>query len=229
MTPTVTTGEFEGPLALLLDLVEQRQLEVTEISIAAITADYLAHVQRLDRAEPEALSEFLQLGARLVYIKSLALLPRESADEQTGELRQLQVELAEYRRYQQAARELGQLAGRASWARPVVTQLAPRERPLPDLSLEQLAGAFSQALRQHEPARPSAIIKTPLSQAAVIKRLRTRLVQGSLPLQQILDQVHDRLEIVVTFLAVLELMKQGQLRVTQDGQFAPVTLELTHD
>jgi segregation and condensation protein A len=225
MGHTVTTSEFEGPLALLLDLVERRQLEVTEISLATITADYLQQIGQLAEPEADSLSEFLGLGARLVYIKSLALLPRESAAEQADELRQLNLELAEYRRYQQAARELSRLAHGASWPRPVVARLDARERALPDLSLTQLAAAFTNALRQAEPARPQSVLRQPVSQAVVTRRLQQRLARGPLELQEVLDGAADRVEIVVIFLAVLELMKQGVVRVVQTGQFAPVMME----
>jgi segregation and condensation protein A len=228
MSHTVTIEKFEGPLALLLDLVERRQLEVTDISIAAITADYLGYINQLDHVEAEGLSEFLGLGARLVYIKSLALLPRESASEQADELRQLNLELAEYRRYQQAARELSRLARGATWPRPVVSRLDASRRSLPDLGVEQLAAAFTAALRQAEPIRPQGVLQQPISQAAITQRLQRQLAQGPLELQPLLDHARDRLEIVVTFLAVLELMKQGAMRVVQDGQFAPVIMEAIH-
>ena len=221
----VATTDFEGPLALLLELVERRQLEITDISIAAITADYVEHLGRLSSREPENLSEFLHMGARLVYIKSLALLPQEAGEEQADELRQLNQELAEYRRYQQAARELERLAAQGSWTRPVVNRLEPSERELPAIGLEQLASAFQQALRRAQPERPSRVLRSTLTQEAALKRLRSRLRQGPVELQHLLDEARDRLEIVVTFLATLELVKQGEVRVVQDGQFAPVIME----
>ncbi len=230
VTHTVVTQDFEGPLALLLELVERQQLEVTDISIATITTDYLAHIRKLTGTDPDPdnLSEFLQLGARLVYIKSLALLPREPTTEQAEELRQLQLELAAYRQYQQAARELVQRSTGSSWPRPVVSRLAPHQQALPDISLEQLAAAFNRALRQVEPARPSGLIRQTVSQAAIAQRLRRHLRRGPVELQQIIDEARNRLEVVVTFLTVLEFIKQDELRVTQDGQFAPVIMEPTH-
>ena len=226
---TVTTAEFEGPLALLLELVERQKLEVTEISIAAITAGYLQHVRTLSAQSPEQLSEFLQLGARLLYVKSLALLPREAGQNQTEELHQLNLELEEYRRYQQAARELGRLSGRSSWQRQAVSRLEPHELPLPDISLTRLAEAFQMALRRSEPTRPQSILRAHISQDGVMKALRRRLAKGSIELQTILDNAKDRLEIVVTFLAVLELIKLAELRVIQSGQFGAITMEPTNE
>src|SRR6266576_329653 len=106
MTHTVAVGEFEGPLGVLLELVERNRLEVTAISVSQITEDYLDRIKQLGDRPPEELADFLQLGARLLYIKSLALLPADSAAEQGEELTQLSLELEEYRRIQLAAREL---------------------------------------------------------------------------------------------------------------------------
>ncbi len=228
MSHTVATAEFEGPLALLLELVERQKLEVTDISIAAITTGYLQHVRTLDSQSPEQLSEFLQLGARLLYVKSLALLPKEAGQEQAEELHQLNLELEEYRRYQQAARELGRLSSRSSWQRQAVSRLEPHELPLPDISLARLAEAFQIAIRRAEPTRPQGILRAHISQESIMKSLRRRLSHGAFELHALLDGAKDRLEIVVTFLAVLELIKLAELRVVQSGQFGAITMEPAH-
>src|SRR4051812_21815619 len=115
MSHTVAVGEFEGPLGVLLELVERNKLEVSAISVGQITTEYLAYVRTLEAASAEDLSEFLQLGARLLYVKSLALLPQETSDQQATELKQLSLELAEYRRFQSAARLLNDLATGGTW------------------------------------------------------------------------------------------------------------------
>jgi segregation and condensation protein A len=158
----------------------------------------------------------------------LALLPRESAAEQEDELRQLNLELEEYKRFQQVARELGRRAGQGSWQRPVAERLAPHELPLPSVSLSQLAEAFGRALRQAEPTKPTRQITAHLSQETIMKSLRRRLQKGGVELQQVLDEARSRLEIIVTFLAVLELVRAEEIRVTQAGQFAPLMMEAAH-
>jgi segregation and condensation protein A len=225
MTHTVAVRNFEGPLALLLELVERNQLPVTDISVAAITTQYLERIHALKDQDPSHVSEFLQLGARLLYIKSLALLPRESAAEQAQELAQLNLELDEYRRYQAAARTLGRLSQERSWSRPVVSRLPASQLPLPELDIRQLTAAFERTLQQLEPAREQAVIAPHLSQQEMASRLKTRLRQGGFELQELLRELRGRLEIVVTFLALLELMRAGTARLTQDGQFAPISVE----
>jgi segregation and condensation protein A len=227
MSHTVAVDQFEGPLGLLLELVEKGRLAVTAISVAEITAGYLERVQQLDAVEPEELAEFVELGARLVHIKSLALLPQSDAGEQAEELRQLNLELAEYRRYQSAARELAGRTALRSWRRSVAMHLPATELPLPSVELPALAEAFRAALKRVEAAPAKTVLRPMLSLEEVIGRLRRRLGHGSLPLQEIIDNCHDRLEIIATFLAVLEVVHNGTARVTQGGQFDPIILEAT--
>ena len=225
MALAVAVQEFEGPLAILLELVERQKLPVTEISVAAVTAQYLERLQTLGEPNAERMSEFLQLGARLLYIKSLALLPRTAAVEQAEELATLNLELDEYRRYQQAARALGRLSHHGSWPRTATTRLPTHELPLPTITTDELAAAFTRAIRTHEPAGPKGVIAQQLTQAEVVKRLRQRLHKGAFELQDLLDAASDRLEIIVTFLALLELIKGGELHVTQAAQYAPLIVE----
>jgi segregation and condensation protein A len=223
MTHTVAVGEFEGPLGVLLELVERNKLEVSAISVGRITSEYLKYVRTL-KVSAEDLSEFLQLGARLLYIKSLALLPRESADEQATELHQLSLELAEYRRFQAAAKTLAGRAPARTWTKPASPRLSPEELPLPDLKLDQLAEAFTRALKLVPPAAPVGVIKQHLSLERATKNLRTLLPNG-FELHTVLERCRDRLEIVVTFLAILELVRSGAAQVVQAGQFEPIRVE----
>jgi segregation and condensation protein A len=225
MSHTVAVGQFEGPLGLLLELVERDKLPVSEISVGRITSEYLAKVRELQSASVEDLSEFLQLGARLLYIKSLALLPASSAQEQTLELEQLSLELAEYRRFQAAAKLLAARAATShTWQRPAAPRLAPGDLPMPALSLEQLAAAFTRALKFAPQATPAAIIKQHLSLETVMSRLQKLLPEG-FALESLIQECRDRLEIIVTFLAILELVHSGAARVTQANQFEPIMVE----
>jgi len=221
MTHTVAVGEFEGPLGILLDLVERRQFEVTSISVADITTGYLESIRSLKARSAEELSEFLALGARLLYIKSLALLPTTNPAEQTEELRTLNLELDEYKRIRQAARTLGLRAANRSWVRPVAPQLELHELPLPDLELSALTQAFARALRAAPVEAPSGIIHVTISQHMVQTRLRHRLAAG-FELAEVLRECANRLEIVVTFLALLELVREGAASVGQADQFGDI-------
>jgi segregation and condensation protein A len=227
MTHTVSVGEFEGPLGLLLELVERNKLEVTAISVAKITSDYLERVKQLGDQSPESLSEFLQLGARLLYVKSLALLPGETAEERTMELARLTAELEDYRRFQHAARALARHAATRTWERPITEHLATADLPLPELSLSQLSEAFTAALRRTTPAPPVGIIPQHISLDATMAKLHRQLAAG-FELRTLLATCDNRLEIIVTFLALLELIRSGAARVGQAGQFDPIVVEAAH-
>ncbi|HVQ44926.1 MAG TPA: segregation/condensation protein A [Candidatus Saccharimonadia bacterium] len=224
MSHTVAVGEFEGPLGVLLDLVERNQLEVSRISVGRITTNYLEHVHQLANVGPEELSEFLQLGARLLYIKSLALLPQTDSDEQTRELQQLSLELDEYRRFQAAAKLLASRGSQRTWQRPASPRRSGADQPLPALSLDQLAEAFSRALK-FAPAVPRHTALQPhLSLETVTAKLHRKLPAG-FDLHTIIEGCRDRLEVVVTFLALLELIRNGAAYVIQAGQFDPIRVE----
>lgn len=226
MSHTVAVGEFEGPLGVLLELIERNKLEVSGVSVGQITTQYLEQIRGLPQASAEDLSEFLQLGARLLYIKSLALLPQSSAEEQTRELAQLSLELNEYRRYQAAAKLLAARTSERTWQRPAAPRLSPRDLPMPNLALDQLAEAFTRALKFAPVAAPSTVIKPHLSLETVTKNLRSLLPEG-FTLHSVIERCHDRLEIVVTFLALLELVRAGSARVSQTSQFEPILVEAT--
>lgn len=224
MSHTITTGEFEGPLGVLLELVEHGNLEVTTISVAEITTDYLAYIKTLDNHSPEQVSDFAQLGARLLFIKSLALLPSETNEESSQELRQLNLELEEYRRLQQASRELSRRYHLQTWERPLAPRLTPAELPLPTLTLNQLTTAFTEALKRFEPAPATQTIQEHISLDTKLAQLRDQLGSG-FTLQAILDLCQTRLEIVVTFLALLELIHEGSAQVNQASQFSSIQVQ----
>lgn len=225
MTHTVAVGEFEGPLGILLDLVERKKLEVTSISVAEITASYLERISHLEQRSPEDLSEFLALGARLLYVKSLALLPTATdQQEQVEELRRLELELDEYRRIKTAARSLGMRAHQHTWPRTVTERLSPGDLPLPDLQLEQLATAFKKALGRLPAAPQATMARQSVDPAAVMANLRRRLETG-FELDELLARCTNRLEVIVTFVCLLELIREGSARALQDRPFHGISVE----
>jgi segregation and condensation protein A len=227
--PSIAINQFEGPLGLLLELVERNKMPVTDIAVATITSQYLEHLAKLPDVTPEALGDFIQLGSRLTYIKSLALLPSAEPSEQAEELRILGVELSEYQRFQKAAARLAERDAGAHWTRPQSQQLAPVDLPLPQVTLPDLAAAFQAALRRVEPEIKPRAIAHVLSQRDVIAGLRQRLTRGSFELEELLATLTSRLEVVVTFSALLEIMREGQARVTQASQFSPILVEASNE
>ena len=223
MTPTITVPNFEGPLGLLLELIEQGELEVTAISVAAVTRQYLDRVATLTDLNRDDLAQFLELGTRLVFIKSSALLPESEADETTpaAELRQLNRELAEYRQFQLATQHLrARLArGHRSYERRETPLLPLHDLPAPELDLVQLGRLFAAALERTAPAPATIIAREHYNQAEIGETLWRRAGDCELVLSEIIADCRDRVEIIVTFLAVLELIRDGRVAVRQAAAF----------
>jgi segregation and condensation protein A len=226
MTPNVIVGSFEGPLSLLLELVERNQLEIASISVADITTQYLERVRSLTSLEPTELSEFLRLGARLVYIKSANILPQGTSRTPDEELRRINLELDEYRAIRVAARALAERSNQRSWERPVGERLPLEEWPWPRLELAQLTTALNQLHESDQntlKATPEPdLMRGRLRLSDVIHTLRGRLADGfELPTRNNID----RIELIITFLALLELIREGAARASQPQTFSPIQVE----
>ncbi len=230
--PELHLPAFDGPLALLLELIEQRRMLVTEISLADVADQYLEAVRRLPNPAPDLLAEFLALASRLLLIKSRALLPRlvEQPAEQ-DEVVDLQTRLDEYRLVRAAAAHLLRLEQSQGGVLPG----APRDRAEPDHRLvapspEQLRHLARRALERAVAKGPGELAP---SQPRTVVEVRSRLVL-------LLLREHKRIlwprvagasrdEVAATFLAVLELFKRGRLRVEQESCFGPLWLTLPFD
>jgi segregation and condensation protein A len=225
MSQPVAVGEFEGPMGLLLELVERGRMQVTSISVAEITTQYLARLDTLPEKSPEELSDFAGLGARLLYIKSAALLPSSDVSMEPDELALLNRELDEYRTMQAAASLLKNQARTRTWQRAASDRLDAAELPTPNITLDALTAAFSLAISQLAPPQGKGIIMPHVTVERQTARIMHRLKAGSFRLEELLGACSDRIEIVTTFLALLELMRTDTILVSQDAPFGPVQVE----
>lgn len=222
---------FEGPLDLLLHLVEREELDITKVALAQVTDQYLAHLSELERRQVKELADFLVVAAKLLLIKSLALLPRpptlapEVEDVGDELVRQLQA----YKRFKEIAvllheREEKGLHGYVRIAPP------PRLEPqfdLGDVSLSDLLAAVQEAL-EAVPAPPVGEVVAPIvvtidEQIARIEDHLTRRRQ--VRFRDVLSEVSTRVEIIVTLLALLELIKQDRALVRQEEPFGEIVIE----
>ena len=227
---------FDGPIELLLHLIERQELDITEVSLMAITDQYLRAIEAMQEIEPEALADFLVVAARLLYIKSRGLLPQpEVEEEEEKQSEALLQQLLDYRRFKAAADELRL---RASIGLRTNARLAPpqmeRRLDLSALTIERLAAAAQRALRNvgSSPAPPTVRaypITVAEQMAAIRERIRSQAgADGGgdryLSFTALLSQSRSRLEIVVTFLAVLELIKQREIAAEQHETFGEIVL-----
>lgn len=220
----VSVEQYEGPLDLLVQLVERNQLEITGISAAMVTEQFLAHIEQLEQDDPTELSDFLQLASRLVYIKSLALLSGSQDGEDLAELRQLDRELAEYRRYQLGVRRLHDLDnnGQRSWSRSA-TKPPQTFRP-PQIDQAQLATIFQTALNNTPKLPISHRLDAEVTLEEMQERIRRQVQISPVPLANLVSSCRDRGEIIVLFLALLELIRQAEMGAVQEAAFGPMVV-----
>jgi segregation and condensation protein A len=235
---------FEGPLDLLLHLIEKRQMEITTISLVAVTDQYLAYLQQWD-AEllPLAnMASFVSIAARLLFIKSQYLLPHapKEVEHPAGEsavamAEELQHHLVEYKLAKGIAhvlRERGE-AGLQTFSRSgllagIEAQLAWTPPTLTGLDTSSLGHAFQRLLElQTRDQAHSTVV--PVVRVRVSERIAeiTRHLQAcpSILLSKVLEHEHSRIVIVVTFIAVLELWKWDRIAVYQQELLGPIVLE----
>ncbi|MGQ9459281.1 MAG: segregation and condensation protein A [Anaerolineae bacterium] len=236
MTYRVRLDVFEGPLDLLLALIEREELDITVVSLAKVTGQYLEYIRHLEDVHPEMLAEFLVVAAKLLYIKSVALLPRpepaegeEEGEEDVG--RDLVRQLQEYRRYRMAAQALDERlkAGLRAYVR-----IAPPPAVEPSLvhlegvSLEELLRAAREALAVAPPAPDisevvSALAVTVEEQMALI---RHRLQESPrIAFRSLLRPGQGRLAVIVTLLAILEMARRFEVALHQDEPFGAIWIE----
>lgn len=224
--------DFEGPLDLLLHLIEHRELDITRVSLAQVADQYLELISRPGVIELSALADYLIIAAKLILIKSRLLLPQpESAQaaEAEDEGEALARQLREYRMFKQAA---GFLRERERQGLRAYPRFAPPPKPQPTVWKLQGVSPGDLALALHKalnlrPALPQGTLTVPLSvsidhQIQAITHL-TR-IQGRVAFSHLLSEATTRVEVIVTFLAILELIKRQQIYAEQDGLFGEILL-----
>jgi segregation and condensation protein A len=226
---------FSGPVDLLLDLIDRAQLDITALSLAEITDQYWREIESNHLGDPDALADFLAVGSKLLYIKSAALVASpgpqekdigEQLDEAAGELTHL---LEEHKRFREAIELFRQLEeeGRRAFARAAPPKKAPLPPGLEGVTLDTLLDAVKEALSQQPAAPEEAVLHIePVTVTEKIAEIGAALAgrRGKLPFRPLLRACQTRTEIVVLFLAVLEMIKAGQVWAEQDEPFGEITL-----
>ena len=231
---------FEGPLDLLLHLIDERKLDITEVSLLAVTEQYFSYLRGGDSVSADALVEFISVGARLLLMKSRALLPRDPDaappdEEDEDDPQNLVKALQEYRRYKQAADYLRDLEDqhRTMHRRSAVPPELPLPPGLDGVTLTSLVDLFRKVLERTpdedaEDARPRAARAVPRPRVRLqdrIKALVDRLDRdGQMSFLALLGDAPTRTSVIVDFLAVLELIKVHYLRAEQSDAFGDIAL-----
>ncbi|HUO45000.1 MAG TPA: ScpA family protein [Burkholderiales bacterium] len=223
---------FEGPLDLLLYLIRQNNLDVLNIPMARLTAQYLEYVEVMRRRSLELAAEYLVMAAVLIEIKSRMLLPRPTAasDEESDPRAELVRRLLAYEQMKLAAQRLDALpqAGRDFELVQIEIERAAGQA-LPDVNAEDLRQAWLWLVQRASVSRHHRITRGELSvrehMSLVLRRLREA---GLLEFTQLFAPEEGVPKLVVTFLAILELAREFLIEVTQQAPYAPIYLKATH-
>ncbi|MCH1580768.1 ScpA family protein [Luminiphilus sp.] len=221
---------FEGPLDLLLYLIRRQNLDILDIDVAQITEQYMRYVELMDAVQFELAAEYLLMAAMLAEIKSRMLLPRagDVEDEEEDPRANLVRRLQEYERFKKAAEDLEELPRleREVWQASAAPPDLHLERPLPDIDMREVLLALSDVLRRAEMYASHHIQRESLStRERMSEVLETLKSGGFVPFVSLFRPEEGRLGVVVTFLALMELIKESLVEIVQTEGFGPIHIK----
>jgi segregation and condensation protein A len=234
ITPPIYTIQlpvYEGPLDLLLNLIEHAELDITKVSLAEITDQYLTYIRQIQDRQLEDLASFLVMAARLIQIKSEVLLPRpplrEPGEEDPGDA--LARQLVAYKKYKQVAILLSERegAGLRSYIRLAPPPVIDPKIDMQEFQLDDLHQAMLEALKNvHKIPTLEENVSTQRVRVKdkILNIIHSLKDVSQLSFRKLIKTARSRLEIVVSLLAVLELIKQDQVEVRQEEMFGDIEL-----
>lgn len=232
----VKTEVFEGPLDLLLHLIEKEELDITAVSLVKVTDQYLAALRAGDTIDLRALADFVAVGAKLLLLKSRALLPRtpeqiaQDALEVEEIAQDLTAQLEEYRAFKEAAAFLRGLDDQThrSFVRIAPPPVDWLPTGLERVTMKKLMQAITRALERLPEEPEPERLQRPLMNIATRREsiLASVRLRGSLAFSQLLAECRSRSEIIVTFFALLDLWKTDEVRAEQSDTFGEIILVL---
>lgn len=226
---TVKLEKFEGPLELLLELIEKERLDISDISLAKITDEFVAYFSRFQEKDPVHLADFLVIAAKLILIKSKTLLPSFTvSDDEEQELTELKDRLVQYQRIRASAHALGVREHqqciayhRQSGLRHIRVFAPPAD--ITPSTLHELFGALMRSQKQEEKLEEKRIACI-VSFEERIRDIRVRIEAGlSMSFSAVAD-ASSKVNVIVSFLAMLELVRQKFCEAEQDCVFGEITL-----
>ncbi|MDP2586414.1 MAG: ScpA family protein [Candidatus Komeilibacteria bacterium] len=220
---------FEGPLDLLLKLIEDEELDITKVSLAKVTDQFIQYVNLAEQMRPGEMADFLVVASRLLLIKSKVLLPALQLDEEDEGTLEKQLKI--YKEYYEAAKKIRLMLKGENF---LFSRLKPIQVFTPKfiapvgLNGSRLAEIFAKALLRLEPIvnLPQAMIRKTISIREKIMHITEMILHKvTFSFKQLIGAGHDRTEVIVSFLAILELVKQRTLDVEQGELFAEINIK----
>lgn len=219
---------FSGPLDLLLSLIDEEKMNISELAISQVTEQYLKYLETIGEAAPEELADFLVVATRLLLLKSRNLLPQISPDDEQGP--SLEEQLRLYKAFLEASKKLNKkwLAGKVAHFR-----IEPPRRPAgfvppQNLGLENLRESMLKLLSRLRPLKdlPRAMIDRGISMKEKLDQIRSLIKKNkSASFHEVLQNSQNKTEVIVTFLALLELVKENAVALKQDDSFTDILIK----
>jgi len=231
-----TTEKFSGPLGLLLSLIESEELDITEVNLAKIADEYVSYIRQATSINPEELADFLVVAAKLLFIKSKALLPYLYADEEEEELNDLEKQLRMYKEFIVASQKVQTIINQKNFLflPPVMKNRRaqfnlPLFSPPPKVTASILHDKFLQIIagleKQLEPKLAEETLEPKISIEEKIVLIKNLLLDRlKVNFSKLLAAAPTKTEVIVSFLAILELAKQRELIFEQEELFSDIHL-----
>ena len=232
----VSLKQFDGPLDLLLTLISNAKVDIQDIFVSEITEQYLETMKLVDELDMDSASEFLQMAATLLEIRSRAMLPKPPKPENEDELspeEALIKQLTEYKQFKEASERMHQLEEEA---RALMTKM-PEEYPLPPpnieitgLTLDKLVRAFQRVLARAEASEQAEnmanreILRDQFTVSGCMSRIARKLRGGRFAFSELFDERMSRAELITMFSALLEMAKLGRVHIEQEAAYEEIYL-----
>ena len=226
----VRVGQFEGPLDLLLDLIEKRKLHISDLSLSQIADEFIEHIKSFEEFPIADSADFILVASTLLLIKSKSLLPNlPLSEEEQGSIEDLENRLASYKKYKELSVSIGKMFGNFLYFAEERKSVRVIFSPTPDISLQSLKNALSEVL-QNMPkieSLPKVVVDKVISLEEMINKLSERIEKSLKASFKDFAGVGkaEKINIIVSFLAMLELVKQGLVRVNQEKHFEDIQME----
>lgn len=227
----VKTSSFEGPLDLLLSLIEGRKLHISEVSLSKVAEDFINHTKEMSNtAHMSETAHFILVASTLILIKSKSLLPTlQLSEEEETSIEELERRLKLYKYFKKLSREIDEQFGREIiFSKNVSHNTEPVFSTSSDLSINNLKGSLESILNSLPVLEklPETIVKKVISLEEAIEDLSARIQSAmKMSFNDFVKDKKDRVNVIVSFLGMLELVKDGALDVRQSGDFSDIEME----
>ena len=230
MTLKFRLEKFEGPLDLLLQLIESADLDITEVALSEVADQFMQHLTKVEEKNPEEMADFLVIASKLLLIKSKILLPNLDlgGDE---EILSLENQLKIYKEYYDASKNIEEilLSKKVLFSRKKIPiDIEVLFNPPKNLGMEKLKKVFLEIVKEIEPIvrLPKKSLLKAVSIKEKIENIKDKILHGmKLNFSELIKESKDRTDVIITFLGVLELVKQKSVSVHQDDKFGDIVVE----